>query len=434
MRDPCDSVDIEQAVPQLAATPGPTYLRLLRGKVPTVLDEYDYTFELGKAKVLRTGRDVVFVSSGLMTMRALQAAEKLAAHHVDVAVVHTPTIKPFDADTVLREIDTDRLAVTLENHTEVGGLFETVAAAATCGRTRTPDRPGRAAGCVPGRRRAADPARSLRARRRSDRRARTPATLTAAVRAAWIDLDFCRQTNVDNHVARMRSLMTSTPVLNGLTKTNLREQALASLRIAITSGQIPPQTQMVETDLSEQLGISRGTLREAMRQLQQEGLLAAGGRGRLYVRRLGPRRSPTSSRCEQPWRDSPPAPSPKSPSALRSSTSCAALLRSMSRAADELDLEGRIESDLAFHRSMCRLTGNDSLLHTWQGLEGSIRMSIMFAGTTRAIGNMDVQRHDAIVDAISFGDGPAAYRAVQEHMAWAARNLTDDGLPAAAAS
>ncbi|MEU0496760.1 transketolase C-terminal domain-containing protein [Mycobacterium sp. NPDC006124] len=128
--DPCDSVDIEQAVPQLAETPGPTYLRLLRGQVPTVLDEYDYTFELGKAKVVRPGTDVVFVSSGLMTMRALLAAEELAAHRVDAAVVHTPTIKPFDEDTVLREIDTDRLAVTLENHTVVGGLFETVASAA----------------------------------------------------------------------------------------------------------------------------------------------------------------------------------------------------------------------------------------------------------------------------------------------------------------
>ena len=57
--DPCDSVDIEQAVPQLAAAEGPSYLRLLRGNVPTVLDEYDYTFELGKAKVLRPGNDVV---------------------------------------------------------------------------------------------------------------------------------------------------------------------------------------------------------------------------------------------------------------------------------------------------------------------------------------------------------------------------------------
>ncbi len=128
--DPCDSVDIEQAVPQLAAAPGPSYLRLLRGKVPTVLDEYGYTFELGKAKVLRGGNDVVLISSGLMTMRALAAADALAAHHVDVAVVHTPTIKPFDAETVLRELDTDRLALTLENHTIRGGLFETVASAA----------------------------------------------------------------------------------------------------------------------------------------------------------------------------------------------------------------------------------------------------------------------------------------------------------------
>ncbi|MER5394186.1 transketolase C-terminal domain-containing protein [Saccharopolyspora sp. NPDC002686] len=127
--DPCDAVDIEQAVPQLAAAEGPTYLRLLRGKVPTVLDEYDYSFRLGKAAVLRGGADVVFVSSGLMTMRALQAAEALAKHRVDVAVVHAPTIKPFDADTVLSEVDTDRLVVTLENHTVVGGLFETVASA-----------------------------------------------------------------------------------------------------------------------------------------------------------------------------------------------------------------------------------------------------------------------------------------------------------------
>ena len=74
------------------------------------------------------GADVVFVSSGLMTMRALQAAEDLGEHGVDVAVVHSPTIKPFDSETVLGELAGDRLAVTLENHTVVGGLFETLAA------------------------------------------------------------------------------------------------------------------------------------------------------------------------------------------------------------------------------------------------------------------------------------------------------------------
>ncbi len=128
--DPCDSVDIAQAVPQLAAHDGPTYLRLLRGQVPTVLDEYDYSFELGKAKVLRGGADVVFVSSGLMTMRALLAAEELSAH------AWTPpscTPRRSNRSTPIpfwpRWIPTG-LAVTLENHTVVGGLFETVAAAA----------------------------------------------------------------------------------------------------------------------------------------------------------------------------------------------------------------------------------------------------------------------------------------------------------------
>ena len=127
--DPCDSIDIEQAVPQLAAAAGPSYLRLLRGNVPTVLDEYNYSFQLGKAFVLRGGADVVLVSSGLMTMRALQAATRLAADKIDVGVVHTPTIKPFDADTVLGEIDSPRLALTLENHSVIGGLFESVASA-----------------------------------------------------------------------------------------------------------------------------------------------------------------------------------------------------------------------------------------------------------------------------------------------------------------
>lgn len=126
--DPCDSIDIEQAVPVLAAAPGPTYLRLLRGLVPIVLDEYDYHFVLGKAAELRTGRDVVFISTGLMTMRALQAAAQLEADHVDVAVLHVPTIKPLDVTGILETARTNRLVVTLENHSRIGGLGESVAA------------------------------------------------------------------------------------------------------------------------------------------------------------------------------------------------------------------------------------------------------------------------------------------------------------------
>jgi transketolase len=126
--DPCDALDIEQAVPQVAAHAGPVYMRLLRGEVPLVLDEYDYAFELGKAKRLRDGSDVLIVASGLMTMRALEAARLLAADKVAAAVVHCPTIKPLDEATLLREAGVaGRLVVVAENHSLIGGLGEAVA-------------------------------------------------------------------------------------------------------------------------------------------------------------------------------------------------------------------------------------------------------------------------------------------------------------------
>ena len=125
--DPCDAIDIQQAVPQLAAAEGPTYTRLLRGKVPAVLDEYDYSFELGKAKLLRDGADVLFVSSGLMTERVLAAAQQLEQDGVGAAVLHSPTIKPFDGEALLAQLGEGRLVLTAENHSVVGGLFDTVA-------------------------------------------------------------------------------------------------------------------------------------------------------------------------------------------------------------------------------------------------------------------------------------------------------------------
>lgn len=126
--DPCDALDIEQAVPAMAAHDGPVYMRLLRGNVPLVLDEYDYTFELGKAKMLRDGTDVLIISSGFMTMRALEAAKELDGDRVSAAVLHCPTIKPLDAETILREAARPgRLVVVAENHSAVGGLGEAVA-------------------------------------------------------------------------------------------------------------------------------------------------------------------------------------------------------------------------------------------------------------------------------------------------------------------
>lgn len=127
--DPCDAHEIEQVVPAIAAHKGPVYMRLLRGQVPLVLDEYNYRFEIGRAQLLRGGQDVLIVSSGLLTMRSLEVAKALAADRVDVAVLHVPTLKPLDTATLLHECaQSGRLVVVAENHSRIGGLGEALAA------------------------------------------------------------------------------------------------------------------------------------------------------------------------------------------------------------------------------------------------------------------------------------------------------------------
>jgi transketolase len=126
--DPCDALEIEQVVPAIAAHRGPVYMRLLRGQVPVVLDEYDYKFELGKARLIRGGKDALIISSGIMTMRALEAAKALSNDRVEAAVLHVPTIKPLDSETILREAGkSGRLVIVAENHSVIGGLGEAVA-------------------------------------------------------------------------------------------------------------------------------------------------------------------------------------------------------------------------------------------------------------------------------------------------------------------
>jgi transketolase len=126
--DPCDALEIEQVVPAIAEHKGPVYMRLLRGKVPLVLDEYGYRFEFGKAQMIRDGEDVLVISSGLLTMRSLEVAKALEADKVSVAVLHVPTIKPLDTATILREASRiGRMVIVAENHTVIGGLGEAVA-------------------------------------------------------------------------------------------------------------------------------------------------------------------------------------------------------------------------------------------------------------------------------------------------------------------
>jgi transketolase len=125
--DPCDATEIRQAVAAIAAYEGPVYMRLLRGEVPVVLDPAAHRFEIGCARLLREGGDLAFISTGLMTGRALRAAETLAADGVQASVLHVPTLKPFDREAVLELVSRVPRVVTAENHVVTGGLASAVA-------------------------------------------------------------------------------------------------------------------------------------------------------------------------------------------------------------------------------------------------------------------------------------------------------------------
>ncbi len=125
--DPCDATEIMQATAAIADVDGPVYMRLQRAHVPVVLDPQNYRFKVGKAALLRDGADVAIVSTGIMTARALEAATALAAAGVMAAVLHVPTIKPFDRDAVASLAARARAVVTAENHVMRGGLASLVA-------------------------------------------------------------------------------------------------------------------------------------------------------------------------------------------------------------------------------------------------------------------------------------------------------------------
>lgn len=123
--DPMDATEIDAATVAMSDHHGPVYMRLLRGAVPVVL-EPGYKFEIGKARQLRDGKDVGIISTGLMSERAIDAAALLEKRGISVAVLHVPTIKPFDAGAVAEFAASVGQVVTAENHVIVGGLASLV--------------------------------------------------------------------------------------------------------------------------------------------------------------------------------------------------------------------------------------------------------------------------------------------------------------------
>ncbi len=123
---PADAGETKQAVFAAAETGGPFYIRLGRSGVPVIYDE-NYRFQLGKAHILREGKDAAVIACGLMVSQALAAADLLAGSGIDITVVNSATVKPLDAETILNVAGKTGAVVTAEEHSIIGGLGSVVA-------------------------------------------------------------------------------------------------------------------------------------------------------------------------------------------------------------------------------------------------------------------------------------------------------------------
>ncbi len=123
---PSDDVEAKAAVKAAYEHQGPCYLRFGRLAVPVINDRPDYKFELGKGVVLREGKDVTIIASGLPVSNCLEAAEKLAADGIDAEVINIHTIKPLDEELVLASAKKTGKVVTVEEHSVIGGLGSAV--------------------------------------------------------------------------------------------------------------------------------------------------------------------------------------------------------------------------------------------------------------------------------------------------------------------
>ena len=124
--NPADDVEAKACVKAAYEYNGPVYLRFGRLAVPVINDRPDYKFELGKGVVLREGKDVTFVATGLCVSSALEAAEKLAADGIDAKIINIHTIKPLDEELIVAAAKETGKVVTVEEHSVIGGLGSAV--------------------------------------------------------------------------------------------------------------------------------------------------------------------------------------------------------------------------------------------------------------------------------------------------------------------
>ena len=123
---PSDDVEAKAAVRAALEYQGPVYIRFGRAAVPVINDKPGYKFEIGKGTVVRPGKDVTIVATGICVDSALGAAEKLAADGIDAEVVNICTIKPLDEELIIASAKKTGKVVTVEEHSVIGGLGSAV--------------------------------------------------------------------------------------------------------------------------------------------------------------------------------------------------------------------------------------------------------------------------------------------------------------------
>lgn len=118
---PADCKECQEAIKYAALHEGPTYIRIPRSNVPDIFDE-NYSFNIHKAVVVEEGTDVSIFTNGETLAEVLLAAEELKKDNISLEVINVPVVKPLDFQTVIESVKKTKFAITVENHSIIGGL------------------------------------------------------------------------------------------------------------------------------------------------------------------------------------------------------------------------------------------------------------------------------------------------------------------------
>lgn len=124
---PADAYEARKAIKASVNYPGPKYISFARGVIEAVNPGMDYDYEIGKANILREGKDITLVACGDMVVNALDAAEELEKKGIDAKVINMHTLKPLDSEAIVQAAGATKAIVTIETHNKIGGLGAAVA-------------------------------------------------------------------------------------------------------------------------------------------------------------------------------------------------------------------------------------------------------------------------------------------------------------------